>query len=310
MVTCRSQDKEPDDNITDGLINTTPQDGISTAMYDWAQMAVTVTISRKEERQNSGRAAILSLLDSKKKQSEISLMELLNNCIVSGRITSGASSSIGEFSRRVGAIDGSALGPLPLSAIIDANPSRSRTDIGGINPSTYSWWRNQIVNSAATTYAGLKQEVVDLYTLCSKGSMGAPDLGICDRLFWTTYFNSLQSQERYMRTDERTVSMLGSSQNLAVFNATLVWDEVVPDVDTNADVVDAIGTFTNSTLYFINSESMEWIYDAETNFINTPFVMPENQDARTSKILWMGCMATNNRRKNGVLFDVSQAIVS
>jgi hypothetical protein len=29
--------------------------------------------------------------------------------------------------------------------------------------------------------------------------------------------------------------------------------------------------------------------------------MPENQDARTGQILFMGIMGVNNRRKNGVL---------
>lgn len=293
-----------------GLLDTTPQDGITTAFYNWSQLSTSVTISRKEERQNSGQSRMLGLLESKMKQAEASLMELLNNCIVSGRITSGASGSIGQFSARIGVLDGSATGPLPLSALIDANPTRSRTDIGNINPNTYTWWGNQIVNSAATSFAGLKQEMLDIYTRCSRGAGGPPDLILADRIGWTTYFNSLQSQERYFRSDARTVNVLGGSSALAFLDAAMIWDEVVPDVDTNADVVDGIGTITNSTMYFINSESMEWIYDAETNMINTPFMRPENQDARTMQILWMGAMGTNNRRKNGVLFDVSQTITS
>jgi hypothetical protein len=156
----------------------------------------------------------------------------------------------------------------------------------------------------------LKQELTDTYTRCQRGAGGAPDLMVADRLLWTTYFNALQSQERYLRTDDRTVNVLGGSQALAFFDAALVWDEVVPDVRTNADVVDGVGTISKSTCYFINSEACEWIYDSETNFINTPMVRPVDQDARSMQILWMGAFGTNNRRKLGVLRNIAQNIVS
>lgn len=293
-----------------GQLNVTPQDGITSAFFDWRQLSVSVTISRREERQNSGEARMLNLLQSKMMQAERSIEELLNNCVVAGRITSGASSQDGAFSARVGVLDGSAAGPLPLTALIDATASRSRTDIGNINPNTYAFWQNQSVLSAASTYAGLKQEMTDTYTRCQRGAGGSPDLMISDRVLWTEYFNALQSQERYLRTDERTVNVLGGSMALAFFDAALVWDEVVPDVRTNADVVDAIGSISKSTLYFVNSDAMEWIYDAETNFVNTPFTRPIDQDARSMQILWMGAMGTNNRRKLGVLRNIAQNIVT
>ncbi len=73
-----------------GAVDTTPQDGITSAFYDWAQLAVSITISTKEERQNAGETKILDLLKSKTTQAENSIKELLNNCIVAGRITSSA----------------------------------------------------------------------------------------------------------------------------------------------------------------------------------------------------------------------------
>src|SRR5438105_5888834 len=80
-----------------GALRTDPQDGITSAFYSWTQLSVSVTISRKEERQNSGQSRLLSLLQSKMMQAERSLEELLNNCIVAGRISSGAPSSDGSF---------------------------------------------------------------------------------------------------------------------------------------------------------------------------------------------------------------------
>lgn len=260
-----------------GMLRVEPQDGITSAFYEWRQLSVSITISRKEERQNSGAHRLLNLLQAKMTQAENSVKELLNNCIVAGRITTGASSIDGQYSARVGSMDSSALAPLSLTALIDSQPARSRTDIGNINPATYPWWQNQAmdIHTGITTYAGLKQSVIDMYTRCQAGVGGSPDLMVSDRLFWTTYFNALQNQERYIRTDDRTVNVLGGSQALAVFDAALVWDEVVPDVYSNANNLDGIGTDAASTCYFINSDSMEWIYDTETNFINTPFVRLE-----------------------------------
>jgi len=42
----------------------------------------------------------------------------------------------------------------------------------------------------------------------------------------------------------------------------------------------------------------------------TPFVEPENQTAKTAKILFMGNAVTGNLRKLGVLYGISQTITS
>src|SRR3989304_6913770 len=101
------------------------QDGITSAIYDWAELAVSITISDKEKRQNAGEAKVIDLLKAKTTQSEVSIRELLNNCLMAGKITSGASSSLGQFSARTGRLDSGASGPLPLAALIDSNASRS-----------------------------------------------------------------------------------------------------------------------------------------------------------------------------------------
>jgi hypothetical protein len=290
-----------------GLLDTTPQDGITSAFYEWAQLAVSISISRKEERQNSGQSRAIPLLRSKTEQAEASIRELLNNCIVAGRITASAAS--GRFLARIGRLDSGASGPLPLAALVDANASRS-VSIGNINGNTYSFWRNQADSSTATTFAGYKQELNNLYNDCSKGVGGPPDLFMGDQVAWEQYWNSLQNQERYVITDPRVVNVLGGADAIKFRNAAFIWDEVVPDVETNAEVVDAIGTVTVSNVHMLNSETFEWVVDSETDFITTPFVRPQDQDARVGQILWMGALGVNNRRKNGVLYGISRSIVS
>lgn len=292
-----------------GTLDTTPQDGITSAFYDWSQLSVSIAISRLEERQNSGPHRQIGLLQSKTMQAEASIKELLNNCIVAGRITSGASSASGRFSSRVGRLDSGALGPLPLAALIDVTNNRNNA-IGNINPNTYSFWRNQATSSTGTTFAAQKQEMGQVYNDCSRGTGGAPDLLIGDQRAWEQYFNSLQNQERYIIDTPRIVNVLGGSEGLKFRGGVFTWDEVVPDPETNAEIVDAIGTVSASTIYFLNTQTWRYIVDSETDFITTPFIRPENQDARVAQILWMGAMAVNNRRKNGVLYGISRSIVS
>lgn len=290
-----------------GALNTTPQDGFTSAFYTWAQLSASISISRKEERQNSGSSKAIDLLKSKTMQAELSLKELLNNCLVGGRIT--ASANLGQFYARRGTMDTSADGPLPIPALVDANASRS-VSIGNINGNTYSFWRNTATTSSNTTFAGLKQEMNAMYNNCSKGPMGNPDLGLFEQRAHEQYWNGLQSQERYVVTDQTVIDVLGGDNTIKFRGMACIWDEVVPDPRQNAEIVDAVGTVTYATMYFLNSQSFEWVTDSQTDFITTPMVRPSNQDARTGQILWMGALGVNNRRKNGVLHSISRTIVA
>ena len=68
-------------------LDTTPQDGMTTAFYEWAEIAGTISISRKEERQNSGEGRILNLLEAKTKQAEMSMREKLNDDLILGTVS-------------------------------------------------------------------------------------------------------------------------------------------------------------------------------------------------------------------------------
>jgi hypothetical protein len=290
-----------------GLLDTTPQDGITTAFYDWAQMSVSITISRKEERQNSGKAKILDLLQAKTMQAEVSLKELFNNCLVAGKITAGSAQE--RIVARTGRLDSAASGPLPIGAIIDVTANRS-ISLGNINGGTYSFWRNQATASTATTFIGLKNEMNQVYNNCTKGTAGAPDLLLGTQAAWETYWLSLQNNERYIINEKKTVDILGGSDALAFRASAFVWDEVVPDPDTSFNPVDSVGTDTHATIYFINSQAMSFVTDTETDFITTDFVRPENQDAKVAQVMWMGAVTASNRRKLGVLSSIVKTIVS
>ena len=114
------------------IIDTTPQDGLTTAFYEWAEIAGTITISRKEERQNSGEGQLLNLLEAKLKQAEMTMREYLNKCLVLGDV-SGA--TFVPFQAT-----GGSNGVLPLGYFLRKDPGTDPTrggDVGGIAGDTY-----------------------------------------------------------------------------------------------------------------------------------------------------------------------------
>ncbi len=287
------------------VLDTTPQDGITTAFYEWKEIAATISISRKEERQNSGEARILGLLESKIKQAEMTLREVVNEQLVRGSV-SGATFIPGNSAKDM----------LPLGYFLRKDNNTDPTtggNVGNIAGATESWWRHRtaVADSGSadtgndfalnvTTYAGLKVALHRIYNYCSRGSGGSPNLGIADQVTFETYENALDTQVRYTNTKMADMGF----ETIKLRGATLVWDEVVPDVDNGTAAV------TAGTCFLLNTNFYKLIVDSETNFSTTPFVEPENQTAKTAKILFMGNAAISNLRKHGVLYGISQTITS
>lgn len=289
------------------VIDTTPQEGITNAYYDWAEVAGSITISRKEERQNSGESAIMNLLEQKIKQTNMTMREKLNSDLVLGTVSS--STFIADQ-----AANGS-YGLLPLGYFLrKANATDPTTgSVGGIAAATYDWWRHKtaVLDSASidtgncfalsvSTLAGTKIALRRMYNHCARGAGGAPNLVLFDQNSYETYNNSLEGQVRY--TDTGMADM--GFENVKLAGATCLWDEKVPDIDSGTEAI------TKGTAFFLNTEFYKLIIDSETDIVTTPFVEPDNQTAKTAKILFMGQATVSNLRKLGVCYALSQSIVS
>jgi hypothetical protein len=285
-------------------LDTTPQDGMTTAFYDWREIAGTISISRKEERQNSGEGRLLNLLESKVKQAEMSMRETLNQQLLAGTVSSstfvpGNSAKdlnpLGYFLRKDNTTD-------PVSGGNVGNIAASNT-----------WWRHHTAigdttsadtgNSFAnniTTYAGMKAAMKRMYNYCGRGSGGSPNLLVGDQISFETYENALDQQVRYTNTKMADMGF----DNIKVKGATFIWDEVIPDVEAGTAAI------TKGTVFFLNTNFYKLIIDSETDIVTTPFIEPENQTAKTAKVLFMGNAGVSNMRKMGVLYAVGQTIAS
>jgi len=289
-------------------IDTTPQNGMTTAFYPWAEVAGSISISRLEERQNAGEGRLLNLLEQKIKQAEMTMREKLNNDLLLGTV-SGAT-FVPETS------SGGNVGLLPLGYFLR---KLNRTDpttggnVGNIAAASESWWRARAADIGAggaqtgndfslnaTTYLGLEQALKRMYNWCSRGSGGSPDLAVLDQVSYEIYESAMGQRQRYMNTAMADMGF----DNIKLRGATCIWDEVVPDIYTGTAAI------TVGTAFFLNTNFYKLVIDSETDIITTPFVEPENQTAKTAKILFMGNATSSNQRKLGVAYDILQTIVA
>jgi hypothetical protein len=215
-------------------LDTTPQDGLTTAFYEWAEVAGTISISRKEQRQNSGESRLIDLLQSKIRQAEMTLREKLNSDLVLGTVSS--STFVQDTAE-----DGSyGLNPLGYFFRKEKATDPSTIDVGNIAGDTYTWWRHRVgvlgSNSGsvsnedfainASSFAALKVALRRMYNYCSRGSGGSPNLVVMDQVTYETYENALDASVRYMNTAMADMGF----DTIKLRGATCIWDEVVPDV--------------------------------------------------------------------------------
>jgi hypothetical protein len=291
------------------VIDTTLQDGMTSAFYEWKEIAGTIGITRKEERQNSGEGRIMNLLKQKTKQAEMSMREELNRQLLCG-VNSGTTFVPGN--------SGKDLNPLGwFFRKLNATSPTVGGNVGNI-ASSETWWRHNTAvldsgskdtgNSFAlnvSTYAGLEVALRRMHNTCSKGSGGSPNLVVMDQVTFETYENSQNVKVRY--TDQGMADL--GFDTIKLRGATCIWDEQVPSIDTG-DLAAAQAASFSGTAFFINTNFYNLIIDSETDIITTPFVEPENQTVKTAKILFMGNAAVNSMRKHGVVYAISQSIVA
>jgi hypothetical protein len=273
-----------------------PMEGITKAYYDWTQLSVPIVISRIEERKNSGELALVSLLKSKTKQALLGIQDLFGKALLQGNGPNSATAITTPYTSTTNGATG--FSPLPL--LVHYAPSGSAT-IGNINQQTYAWWRNQIKNSSSTTYAGFLKEMSNLYNLCSSGPGGSPNLFITDRNVYELYEAAMWAKHQnpsYAKADY-------PFDSLQFHGKPLVFDDFVPDMENQT--IASIPVSTAGSLFMLNTNFIDVTYDNETNFINTPFQKPDDQDCKSSHIMWYGATTTSNRKKQGVMFGIATA---
>lgn len=247
------------------ILDTTPQNNETSAIYEWAQEYATVSISWPEEKKNQGRGRLINLLNQKIDDAMRSLKDKVNIHFLQAQPSAGSKD------------------PNSITEIIDeaptADPARTAA-IGGIGNAN-TWWRNIATSGGAFT-------VADMNTMWNDVSDGQenPTFLLTSQTVFEYYENSLTGQIRYADTRMADAGF----QNLLYKNAPIIWDPQIGNTDE---------------IYFINTQYLKITMMAGADFVTTDFIEPDNQAAKVAKILAMLNMECNNRRRVGTLHGIT-----
>lgn len=261
---------EWDENSTAGfysgyeVLDTTPQDVLSGAEFDWKQASVTVTANGLETRTiNKGPEAIAGLLEGRITNAVHSMRNLMATAVYAD--------GTGDAGKEIGG----------LQLLVADDPTTS-TEIGGINQNTYSFWRNKAVSNGAITTSNIKSLMNQLWLSLIRGA-DRPDLILADANLYQIYENALQDQQRF--TNEKMAD--AGFENLKYKGAEVCYDDQTP----------------SNHMYFLNTDYLFLKVDPDTEYEPLEERASVNQDAIVLPVLWTGNMTTNNRKLQGVLFQ-------
>lgn len=292
-----------------GVLNTQPTEGITDAFYEWKQISTPIAISGIEEMKNRGEARLYPLLKAKIEQAEMSLSEEVNLQLL-GKTVSSSKFISGNDSQDL----------TPLAQLIPKDPTAAVT-VGNIAQGTYEWWRSRSIDGSVNglsskdsgalkgwdlnTWVELNAALRSLFNYCSRGAGGSPNMVLTDPTGFETFEAGLEAKVRYAGPSKGSLAFDNIMFKAGV---PMYWDEHVPDLENG--VAHDSGSYSKSVFFMLNMKFIKFIVDQETNFTATPFVKPENQDAKVAHIMMYGNLVCNQRRKQGCLYGVSQAIVA
>ena len=250
------------------VLNIGASDVISAAEYQWRQIAINVAANGQELRTNSGDSRILNLVKSRMKNA---IRTFKNNF-------SADLYSDGSLSNQING----------LQAIVAANGAGT---IGGIDSSTWTFWKNKVQSAAAPLQGGgaivpgpttMESLMLPLWLALTRGD-DQPDLIVMDNNYYTFFETSQTSIKRY--TDETKAN--AGFVSLKYKSADVIFDG-------------GSGIPTN-TGYFLNTDYLELVSHRDADMTVMDELKPVNQDAAVVPVLWMGNLVCSNRGLQGTM---------
>jgi hypothetical protein len=258
------------------ILNVSQNSPISAAQFSITQYASAVSISGLEMIQNSGKQAIIDLLDGRMDVAEAQLMNRIGSDIY---------------------LDGTGNSGKNITGLAAAVPDVPTTGTyGGIDRATWSFWQSVkysgVTNGGAAVTASNIQQYMDAVAVQLIRGTDKPDLIVADNVYYRLYLQSLQSIQRI--TDSGS-SMAGAGfASLKYYGAGMASDVVLDG---------GIGSAaTASHMWFLNTKYMMFRPHSERNFVPIGGERQAvNQDAVVKLIGWAGNLTSSGPQFSGVL---------
>lgn len=252
-------------------LNISASDVLSAAEFAWKQVAIHITASGRDLRINSGKNQLLTLIKSRLKNAQRTFANNMSTDMYS---------------------DGTATNQINgLQALVaDAGTGT----VGGINSSTYTFWKNKVQSAASPLQGGsaitpskttIQSLMLPLWLELTRGG-DKTDLIVSANDYFTFYEESLTDLKRYTSDDDGQGGFVSLKYKTA---------DVIFDGGTNG------GGITAAHMYFLNTEYIGFAVHEAANMTQIDDQRPVNQDAVVIPCIWQGNMTVSNRSLQGVL---------
>ncbi len=241
------------------------QDVISAAAFAIKQAACPVVVSGLEMIQNSGKEAIIDLVEARLGVAEGTMANNIANGLYSDGTGSGGKIITGL---------GAAVASLPTTGTY-----------GGIDRAVWSFWRNQYTGSlGAQTSATIQANMNVLWAKCIRG-VDKPDLILADNNMWSTYLASLQTLQRFTSGETGKLGF----DTVKYMSADMVLDG-------------GVGGFeTANVMHFLNTKYLHYRPYSKRNMVplSPNRRAPVNQDAEVQILAWAGNLTCSGAQYQG-----------
>lgn len=248
-------------------LNIAASDVLSAAKYDWVQAAVHVTASGRELRMNSGKEAMVNLVNARLKNA---------------RRTAANNMSVDLYSSGALTNQMGGLGHVVTSA--------GTGTVGGINSTTFSFWQNNFHEcTSAPSASNIKGFMQTMWLEVVRGA-DRPDLIVASNDMYGYYWDALTDLQRF--------AGMAKTQGYAGDELKFHTADVIHDTNTNFST-------TAKVMYFLNTDYLELVEHRAAAWSTLDEKMSVNQDAEVVPIIWMGNLCCSNRSLQGKLIDES-----
>jgi len=255
------------------VLNVSASDVLTSAEYQWRQIAINVVASGLEMRINKGDSKIIALVKSRIKNA---IRTFKNNFSVDLY-------SDGSLPNQIGG----------LQAIVSDTGTGL---VGGIDSATWPFWQSILQSAAAplqggggitpSTTAGIMESLMlPLYMALTRGD-DQPNLIISSNDYFTFFEVSQTSIKRYSGENPANKATAG----------------FVSMMYKRAPVIfDGGSGIPTGHMYFLNTDYLDLVVHEDANMTVLDQVKPYNQDAAVIPVLWMGNLVCSNRSLQGVI---------
>jgi hypothetical protein len=258
------------------VLNVSQNSPISAAQFSITQYASAISISGLEMIQNSGKAAIIDLLDGRMNVAEA------------------------QLANRIGAdiyLDGTSNGGKNITGLGAAVPDAPTSGTyGGINRATWTFWQSVaysgLTNGGSAVTASNIQAYMDAVAVQLIRGTDKPDLMVADNNYYKLYLQSMQSIQRV--TDSGNSAQGIGFASLKYYGAGMASD-VVLDGGIGNDA-------TANHMWFLNTKYLQFRPHVDRNFVPIGGERQAvNQDAIVKLIGWAGNLTCAGAQFQGVL---------